>query len=102
MTPTQFEQLRLQVSRRSFLTRSSRSLGALALASLLDPGLFGGTARGAAAPAASVPLDRWAGAINPLHLAPKAKRVIYLYMAGGPSHLETLDYKPKLAEMSGK
>ena len=42
------------------------------------------------------------GAINPRHFAPKAKRVIYLYMAGGPSHLETLDYKPKLAEMSGK
>jgi hypothetical protein len=33
---------------------------------------------------------------------PKAKRVIYLCMAGGPSHLETFDYKPKLAEMSGK
>ena len=32
----------------------------------------------------------------------KAKRVIYLCMAGGPSHLETLDYKPKLAEMDGK
>ncbi len=42
------------------------------------------------------------GAINPRHFAPKAKRVIYLYMAGGPSHLETLDYKPKLAQMSGK
>ena len=33
---------------------------------------------------------------------PKAKRVIYLYQAGGPSHLETFDYKPKLAEMHGK
>jgi hypothetical protein len=40
--------------------------------------------------------------VSPLHLAPKAKRVIYLYMAGGPSHLETFDYKPKLAEMHGQ
>src|SRR5262249_10248662 len=36
------------------------------------------------------------------HFAPKAKRIIYLYMAGGPSHLETLDYKPALAKMHGK
>ena len=42
------------------------------------------------------------GAINPLHFPPKAKRVIFLYQAGGPSHLETFDYKPKLAEMHGK
>jgi hypothetical protein len=34
--------------------------------------------------------------INPLPFAPKAKRIIHLYMAGGPSHLETFDYKPKL------
>jgi len=46
--------------------------------------------------------DRWPGVVSPLHHAAKAKRVIYLYMAGGPSHLETFDYKPKLAEMSGK
>src|SRR5690348_10183446 len=37
-----------------------------------------------------------------LHFPPKAKRVIFLYQAGGPSHLETLDYKPKLAEMHDK
>ena len=40
--------------------------------------------------------------INPLHFPAKAKRVIFLCQAGGPSHLETLDYKPKLAEMDGK
>ena len=40
--------------------------------------------------------------INPLHYPAKAKRVIFLYQAGGPSHLETFDYKPKLAEMHGK
>src|SRR5262245_15993534 len=37
-----------------------------------------------------------------LHYPAKAKRVIFLYQAGGPSHLETFDYKPKLAEMHGK
>jgi hypothetical protein len=42
------------------------------------------------------------GAIQPLHHAPKAKRVIFLYQAGGPSHLETFDYKPRLADMHGK
>jgi hypothetical protein len=40
--------------------------------------------------------------VNPLHYAPKAKRVIFLYQAGGPSHLETFDPKPKLTEMHGK
>jgi hypothetical protein len=42
------------------------------------------------------------GAVNPLHFPPKAKRVIFLYQAGGPSHLETFDYKPKLAQMNGQ
>ena len=40
--------------------------------------------------------------INPLHFPAKAKRVIFLYQAGGPSHLETFDYKPKLADMNGQ
>src|SRR5207237_945398 len=45
---------------------------------------------------------RYQGVVNPRHFPPKVKRVIYLYMAGGPSHLETFDYKPKLAEMNGQ
>src|SRR3989440_4660256 len=49
-----------------------------------------------------MPPEKFPGVLNPRRFAPKAKRVIYLYMAGGPSHLETLDYKPKLAQMSGK
>ena len=82
--------LRNLASRRSFLNRSAYGIGSVALAALLNP---------AAARASGIsPL----GAISPRHFAPRAKRVIYLYMAGGPSHLETLDYKPKLAEMSGK
>jgi len=42
------------------------------------------------------------GAVEPLHHPAKAKRVIFLYQAGGPSHLETFDFKPKLAEMHSK
>ena len=51
---------------------------------------------------AQAPAVQSRGVVNPLHFAPKAKRVIFLYQAGGPSHLETFDYKPKLAEMHGK
>ena len=81
-----------QLNRRSFLNGVSVGVGSLALTSLLEP-------RGLAKQA--FPLDS-GGAVNPLHFAPNAKRVIHLCMAGGPSHLETLDYKPKLAEMNGK
>jgi Protein of unknown function (DUF1501) len=75
------------ISRRAFLSKAS--IGSLALSSLLQPSLF------AAA-------DRWPGIIREAHYPPKAKRVIWLTMAGGPSHLETFDYKPKLAELHGK
>jgi hypothetical protein len=85
----------LQLTRRAFLGRSSAGMGMLALASLLDPGLL----RAGSGKAAS---DRWQGVVRPLHFPPRAKRVIYLYMAGGPSHLETFDYRPKLAQMHGK
>ena len=75
-----------RLTRRSLLTRGTYGVGAIALSSLLCRS------------AGAVPV----GAINPLHLAPRAKRVIHLCMAGGPSHLETFDYKPKLGEMNGK
>ena len=81
-----------QLTRRTFLGKTGAGIGSFALASLLSPD-FGQ----AAAPAA-----RSKGLLQTLHFAPKAKRVIYLTMAGGPSHLETLDYKPKLAAMHGQ
>jgi hypothetical protein len=84
------------LTRRAFLGRSCAGMGLWALASLLRPDLL----RGADAPKPDA--DRWKGVVHPLHFAPKAKRVIWLYMAGGPSHLETFDYKPQLAEMHGK
>jgi hypothetical protein len=46
--------------------------------------------------------DRWQGVLQPLHFAPRAKRVIWLYMAGGMTHIDTFDNKPKLAELHGK
>ena len=94
MTP--LDHIRLQLNRRSFLHQTAAGLGSIALATLLNPA-------GALAAAAAKPgVERWRGVVNPLHFAPKAKRVIFLTMAGGPSQLETFDNKPKLAELSGK
>jgi len=85
-----------QQTRRVFLGRAGRSLGSVALASLLNPGLL--WAKEVVANAGKT----WRGAIQPLHHPAKVKRVIWLTMAGGPSHLETFDFKPKLAQMDGK
>src|SRR5207249_5198135 len=49
-----------------------------------------------------VRIPQWRGVVNPPHVTPRAKRVIYLYMAGGPSHLESFDHKPRLAQMNGQ
>ena len=73
--------------RRAFLGQGALGLGAVALASLADPRV-GNAARG--------------GVLNPPPLPIKAKRVIWMTMAGGPSHLETFDPKPKLAELDGQ
>lgn len=78
-----------RIARRTFLKQSS--LGAIAAQQLLGTGQLR-----AAQPISSK------GVVNPLHHPAKARRVIFLYQAGGPSHLETLDYKPKLAAMHAK
>jgi len=75
------------LNRRTFLGRGVAGLGLLGLNSLLDPRLFAA--------------DESHGVVNPLHHPAKAKRVIFLYQAGGPSHLETFDNKPKLRAMHG-
>jgi hypothetical protein len=79
-------------SRRWFLERCGVGLGKVALAGLLTDAF---ARRVVAAPANPFP-------IKPPHFAPKAKRVIHLFMAGAPSQLELFDYKPKLAELEGK
>src|SRR5687768_9389101 len=82
------------LSRRAFLGNASLGMGSIALTSLLA-----GSAK-ASAWEESPQTDR--GLVHPLHVAPRAKRVIFLCMAGGPSHLETFDYKPTLAELDGQ
>ncbi len=74
-------------TRRHFFGRSAGGLGVAALSSLLNR-------------------PTWASSLDSLatfpNFAPKAKRVIYLYMAGGPSQFETFDHKPELLRLSGK
>jgi hypothetical protein len=87
------------VARRSFLQRGGLSLGSMALGSLLARSHYA-SATDAQASALGKEMSR--GVIQPLHFPPRAKRVIWLYMAGGMSHLDTFDYKPKLAELNGQ
>ncbi|MBL9122585.1 MAG: DUF1501 domain-containing protein [Planctomycetaceae bacterium] len=86
------------VHRRYFLEGSALGLGRIALASLLSgtlarPGRAGDQSSAAPALAATA---------RPPHFAPRAKSVIYLFMAGGPSHLDLFDPKPALAKYEGK
>ena len=85
------ERFGTRLTRRALLGQGSAGLGAMALASLLPS---------ARAADAAAPVSR--GVVNPHHVPPKARRVIWLYQAGGPSHLETFDCKPKLAAMHGQ
>ena len=72
----------LKMTRRYFFGRSMKQLGAAALASLLNGGdLSGATLRS---------------------IAPRAKRVIYLFQSGGPPHLDLFDYKPELDRLHGQ
>jgi hypothetical protein len=82
-------------SRRAFLRSSTAyGVGSIALGSLLGPAALAGPA--------PAPSDRWTGVLPTPHVRPKVRRIIQLYMAGGPSHLETLDPKPRLAAMHGQ
>jgi hypothetical protein len=78
----------LHVGRREFFGRSAAGLGTGALVSLL-------ARDGLAA-------ERSGGLPELPHFTPKAKRVIYLFQNGGPTHVDLFDYKPKLIEMHGQ
>jgi hypothetical protein len=93
---TKIERTQLLLARRTFLGRSALGLGSLALATLMEPRLLAAETDGRPR------LPHYQGVIHPRHGKARIKRVIWLYMSGGPSHLETLDHKPKLAAMSGK
>jgi hypothetical protein len=73
-----------EITRRHFFKQTGFGIGTLALTSLLDEKLF----------AAS-------GQTQRPHFAPKAKRIIYLFMAGAPSQLDLFDHKPKLRQYDG-
>jgi hypothetical protein len=79
------------MARRAFLHQSAFGIGGMALASLLSPSRLG---------AASA--DRWTGVVKTPHTPIRAKRIIFLCMAGGPSHLETFDWKPELKRIDGQ
>src|SRR5262245_32474030 len=84
---------RLQ-SRRDFLFKAGGGFGALALACLLDRD---GLLRADETPSAANPL-----APRPPHHRARAKSVIFLFMEGGPSHLDTFDPKPELSRHHGQ
>jgi len=83
----------LMLTRRQLFGRAATGIGTVALASLLNERLFAANADS---------LVKTNGVLPALHFAPKAKRVIYLFMSGGPSHIDLFDYKPKLREYHGQ
>lgn len=90
----------LPLSRRAFLRQAGCGFGAVALAALLSKGELDSSvvaAESAAAEAANDPL-----APRPAHFPAKAKSVIFLYMDGGPSQVDTFDPKPRLTAEHGK
>lgn len=88
------DQLALAHTRRHFFGRSAAGIGSAALASLLNPQLFANT------PAAAS--ETFGGALPALHRKPTAKRVIWLFMADGPTQLDLFDYKPGLQDFFDK
>ncbi|MFN0054162.1 MAG: DUF1501 domain-containing protein [Planctomycetales bacterium] len=89
------------INRRTFLQQAGLSVGNAALATLLA------SEAGKPRPAggghdAREPGNPRGGLADLPHIPPRAKRVIFLYMSGGPSHLETFDHKPRLTELDGQ
>src|SRR6185436_13954877 len=78
------------LTRRHFFGRMAAGIGTAALGSMLNPRLFAGETGAVAA------------ALGKAHFQPKAKRVIYLFMAGGPSQLDLYDYKPDMEKLHDK
>ena len=78
-----------EFTRRDFLATSASGIGMAALASLMQQdNLLAKTNN--------------SSAVNTPHFAPKAKRCIFIFMAGAPSHVDLFDPKPKLNELSGQ
>src|SRR5687768_3358798 len=86
------EHINVGMTRRDFFGKFALGLGGIALSQMLPRGL------GAAGPA----VNPFAGVLPQPHHAPRAKRIIYLFMAGGPSQLDLFDYKPILNQRNGE
>lgn len=84
------DQYNYHINRRRFLSQTASGFGMMALSNL--PGV--NSIQAAAMPSG--------GALGGTHFAPRAKRVIYLFQSGGPSHLDLFDYKPALVDQHGK
>lgn len=84
--PIDLTQLQHDFTRRQFFRSSATGIGAAALGSLLNPDLF----------ASETP------AVSSSHFPGTAKRVIYLFMHGGPSQMELFDYKPRLKQLNSE
>jgi hypothetical protein len=93
MTPNALRDQALAVTRRHFFRECGVGLGKVALAGLLTDALV--------RPAAAAPVGNPLAPRRP-HFAPRARRVIHLFMAGAPSQLDLFDYKPALARLEGK
>src|SRR5215211_3272210 len=87
------DHLNVGMTRRDFFGRFALGLGGIALSQLLPRGLT------AAEPVTANPFG---GILTQPHFAPRAKRIIYLFMAGGPSQLDLFDYKPMLNQRNGE
>jgi len=92
------KRIQQQIDRRAFLTKTSLGLGTMALSNLLGmPSLFGNN------PPVTPTLANGLGGLPGLpHFQPKAKRIVYLFMSGGPSQMDLYDYKPLLEKMHGQ
>ena len=95
----------LLLTRRQLFGRTSKGIGVMALASLLNPSIFAdevaAAAPGAAASGGVGSAPAFGGLPGLPHFAPKAKRIIYLHQSGAPSQIDLFDYKPKLMDLAG-
>jgi len=92
----------LMTNRRHFFARSGLGLGTAALALLMGESAGPRLARGDEGGAVPAIDPEYRGVLESPHFPPKAKRVIYLFMSGGPSQLDLFDHKPMLNRMNGK
>ena len=92
----EIQQIQKQLDRRTFFKKTSLGLGAIALGSLF------GAEKVLASKSGVNRLADSNGLPGLPHFVPRAKRIVYLFQSGGPSQLETFDYKPKLYDLHGQ